>query len=230
MTIKNIIREVPPENTDLSYFFDDDGLTEAGGDYCYNLFIPATRRAGGFNTEEYDRIERLASDIFDDFEQVRNGGHWGGFKTYKEVMQYWGIPYSPTKCHALKEWAESNSNSPEHIAEFLTIKTGKQWAVDDVCGYCQGDYCDVVYCVEHHSNPRIYGEVWLGCAKEFFVIDLDDDGNECDSCGGYIVADCEAKDDADYKRLVCDWACINEDETQLEMFDCYVHTAHYRTA
>ena len=32
--IKNIIREVPPEACELSFYFDDDGLTEAGGDFC----------------------------------------------------------------------------------------------------------------------------------------------------------------------------------------------------
>ena len=57
---KYIIREVPPEQTDFSYYFDDDGLTEAGGDYCYNLFIVAqSRRSSGFNEEEYQNIYKM---------------------------------------------------------------------------------------------------------------------------------------------------------------------------
>ena len=36
---KYIIREVDPESCDFSYYFDDDGLSEAGGDFCYTLFI-----------------------------------------------------------------------------------------------------------------------------------------------------------------------------------------------
>lgn len=46
---------------------------------------------------------------------------------------------------------------------------------------------------------------------------------EIDSCYGYIVADCEARDDEDYKKLVCEWACIDKAETRLEMIDGY-HT------
>ena len=42
--IKHIIREVPPEQAYLSFYFEDDGLTSAGGDYCYNLFIVAQSR------------------------------------------------------------------------------------------------------------------------------------------------------------------------------------------
>lgn len=49
MPNKHILREVPPEQT---YFdsFDNDCLTERGGDYCYNLFIvPQYRHSSGFN-------------------------------------------------------------------------------------------------------------------------------------------------------------------------------------
>ena len=91
----------------------------------------------------------------------------------------------------------------------------------------------MVYCPEHYKQGvKAYGEVWLGCAKEFGVIDLDENGEETDSCWGYIVADCEARDDADYKRLVCEWAGIKPEETTLEMIDGYsVQTVcKYRTA
>jgi len=89
-----------------------------------------------------------------------------------------------------------------------------------VRGYCQGDYIEVVYCKEHHKDGvRQYGEIWLGVAKEFDTIDLDENGEEIDTCGGYIVADCQVRTDEDYKRLVCDWACIPYEETRLEMID-----------
>lgn len=59
----------------------------------------------------------------------------------------------------------------------------------------------------------------MGCGKEFCVIDVDEDGNETDKCYGYIIADCQAWKDEDYKRLVCEWAGIDEEETRLEMID-----------
>ena len=78
----------------------------------------------------------------------------------------------------------------------------------------------------------MYGDVFFGCAKEFVVIDLDKNGEEADSVGGYIVADCQANADEDYKRIVCEWAEIDENETVLEMIDGQrtVTQYTYRTA
>ena len=57
-------------------------------------------------------------------------------------------------------------------------------------------------------------------------------GEEIDSCYGYIVADCEAFRDEEYKKLVSDWAGIKPEECTLEMIDgCSTHTTYnYRTA
>lgn len=231
---KHIIREVAPEACDFSFYFDDDGLTSAGGDYCYNLFIVSNDgwgRISGFNIEEYKNVQRQAENIIDEFESV---GGWNNYSSYKEVMQDFCIPYNPHKCHLLKEWAkEADSSEPESIAEFLTITTGKKWDVSSARGYCQGDYVDIVYCPEFYkSGVESYGEVYLGAAKEFCVIDLDENGEEADSCYGYIVADCQAWHDEDYKKIVCEWAGIDAEETQLEMIDgCnYSRSYSYRIA
>ena len=231
--MKNIIREVAPEWAELRDFFDDDGLTEKGGEYCYNLFIVSRDRWGGmsgFNLDEYERVSKQAEEVLDGFSDADNGvTHWDGARiTYKDTMQDAGIAYNPRKCHALREWAKTaDYDKPESIAAFLTVTTGKRWGVTGVHGYSQGDYVDVVYCVDHYDDPRVYGEIWLGCAKEFCVIDLDENGEEADSVGGYIVADCQAWDDQEYKRLVCQWADIRPEETRLEMIDgSTVHTVY----
>lgn len=239
MNTKHIIREVPAEDRDFSLFFDDDGLTEAGGDYCYNLFIVSSDRCGrinGFNIKEYKNVQSRADEIINAFENVigrhSDYAYWT-YASYKEAMESFGIPYNSRKCHALKEWAkDANTDSTDDIAAFLTITTGKTWETTAVCGYCQGDYVELVYCPEHYENVEIYGEIWLGCGKEFYTIDLNDDGSEGLTCGGYIIADRQARTDADYKRLVCDFAGIDESRTTLEMIDdCYT-TKHYtyRTA
>lgn len=222
--VNYIIREVQPEHTDFSYYFDNDGLTAAGGDYCYNLFIVAqSRNSGGFNEKLYQEIQSQAESIVDGFHDVSdkwtNG--YNSFATYKEAMEYNSIPYTSRKCHLLKEWAQAaDTREPETIADFLTITTGKIWTVDSARGYSQGDYVKMVYCEEHYKDGvKHYGEIWLGAGKEFYVIDLDENGEEADTCGGYIVADSQAWDDEDYKRLVCEWTCIPEDETRLEMID-----------
>ena len=248
--IKHIIREVQPEWCDFESYFDFDGLTEAGGDWNYNLFIVCNEgwgRISGFNIETYKEVQRKASYLIQDFEYVADGiyNNDGKRVTYKEIMQDYGIAYNSRKCHALKTWAQdADYNEPWDIAEYLTITTGKKWAVQSVCGYCQGDYCELVFCTEHYKNGvQNYGEIWLGCGKEFCVIDVenyeqpeDEDDEptyrETDSVYGFIVADCEARDDEDYKRLVCDWACIDEAEAVLEMIDdcSYSRSYSYRRA
>lgn len=222
--IKNIIREVAPEACDFSFYFDNDGITAAAGDYCYNLFIISNEgwgRISGFNIDEYGEIQCRIDHILDGFQDVEEKNPYG-YATYKEVMRDWYIDYTPRKCHALKEWAKNaDSSDMETVADYLTITTGKKWKTLGVTGYCQGDYVDVLYCEGFHTEEtaKIYGEIWLGCGKEFCVIDVDEDGNETDECYGYIIADCQAWKDEDYKKLVCEWAGINEVETRLEMID-----------
>lgn len=236
--IKNIIREVPGEQADLSYYFDGDCFSESAGDYGYTLFIVYRDRHGmsGLNIEEYNRIIERAEGISNGFYDVEHKeSAWTSYETYKDVMRDWGIDYTSHKCHLLKEWYKGNGevDDAESIAEFLTITTGKTWDTSSAYGYCQGDYVQIVYCKQYYpENVEKYGEIWLGAAKEFCVIDLDENGEETDSCYGYIVADCEARGDDDYKRLVCEWAGIKPEETRLEMIDGY-HTYtkyEYRTA
>ena len=233
MEEKYIVREVPPEQAEFSWYFDDDGLTEAGGDFCYNLFIISRERYGryyGFNIETYKDIVSRIEDLADSFSYVP--GEY--FKSYKAAMEDARIRYSPQRCKALKDLLLdlNDASDPETVAEYLTITTGKQWDVASATGYRQGDYCEIVYCKQYHKEPIAYGEVWLGAAKEFCVIDLDEDGNELESVYGYIVADCQAWRDEDYKRLVCEWAGIPEEETRLEMVDGYTvsKSYSYRTA
>jgi len=221
---KHIIREVPPESCDASYYFDNDGLTEAGGDYCNNLFIVAdSRRSSGFNMEEYNRIQKQADEIIDGFHDVSdkwtNG--YNSYDTYKECMEYNDIVYTSRKCHLLKEWVNNaDTGKTEDIAEFLTIKTGKKWKTDSAYGYSQGDYVEMVYCPEHYKDGvKAYGEIWLGAYKEFCVVDLDEKGEEIDTVYGFCVADCQVKDDVDYKEIICRWYGMKEDETKLEMIE-----------
>lgn len=223
--MKNIIREIPACESDFSYYFDGDCFTSAGGEYGYNLFIVNKEgygRINGFNIEEYKRIVKQADSILDGFSDVEDGitNYDGKAYSYKDIMQENDIPYNSMRCHKLKEWAEhADLSDTESIASLLTIITGKEWKVKGVSGYSQGDYVEVVYCTEFYSDVVKFGEIWMGCGKEFCVIDLDDSGNEIDSCYGYIVADCEAWKDEDYKRLVCEWACIDPTETALEMIE-----------
>lgn len=234
--IKNIFREVAPEATDFSFYFDDDGIKEAGGDYCYNLFIVCREgwgRLSGFQIDEYREIVKRLDWIEEEFTAHQDGT--GAYKSYKEIMEDYGLHYTPNACHALKELifgSNFDSSDPETVAAFLTIKTRRPWDVVSARGYSQGDYCQVVYCKDFHKEPEAYGEIWLGAGREFEYIALDDDGNEVDTCYGFIVADCQAWRDEEYKRLLCEWEGCKPEETALEMIDgSHTYTKYeYRTA
>lgn len=231
--IKNIIREVSPEAMDAQYYFDDSYINGDCGEECMIYIVYSDwGRISGFNTEKYQNWINVAENIADGFSEI--GGRYATYSSYKECMTDYGLPYSPKKCHDLKEWCKADSYNYDSMAAFLTIATGKEWSVKEVRGYCQGDFVAVIYCKDYHTekSARIYGEVYLGCCKEFCVIDLDENGEEEDAVYGYIVADCEAWNDEDYKKIVCDWACIDPEETQLEMISGYhtITTCDYRIA
>jgi predicted metalloendopeptidase len=182
---KIIAKEVNPAHVDFSYYFDDDGLKSVGGKNCAVYIVPADRRRhSGFNMDEYGEIEEKAEAIIDGFRDVSDkwANGYDSYANYKEVLEYNNVPYSPRKCHLLKKWAErANPYNTNDIAEFLTITTGEEWTVKAFIGYSQGDYCEVVYCINHYTPEHIteIGKFWLGCGTEFCI----------DGCYGYYVPD-----------------------------------------
>lgn len=227
---KTIIREVPEEECEFSRFFEDDGLTSAAGDFCYNLFIVAqSRRDNGFNEETYNKIVAEIESLEYDYDDFVNNKKCTDFASIGDVLKANGLLDNAHNGIAIKKWTEllnhdysgRYGDDEQKSADYLTLKTGKEWRVAASYGYSQGDYVRIVYCAEHYEDisAEMYGEVWLGAAKEFYTVDIDENGEETDTCGGYIVADCQVKTDADYKRIVCEWACIKEEETILEMIE-----------
>jgi len=173
---KIIAKEVNPVHVNFSYYFEDDGLKSAGGENCAVYIVPADRRRNfGFNMDEYREIEQTADSLIEAFKNKY-------YPTYKEAMLSHNIEYTSRKCHLLKEWAKyADPYDPGFIAEFLTIITGEEWAVKSFTGYSQGDYCEVVYCVNRYTPEHIneIGKFWLGCGTEFCI----------DDCFGYYVPD-----------------------------------------
>ena len=111
-------------------------------------------------------------------------------------------------------------------ADFLTITTGEIWRTMTVCGYCQGDWCDIVYKTTDADSDqfaRISGELYLGRGKEFAL--LDDDG--FGGCSGYFVADCQIRNDEDYKKVLCDMAGCSIEETAVRLISDIRTETHY---
>lgn len=250
--INYIIREIEPEATDFTSYFDDDGLTEKSGDYCNNLFIVAqSRNSSGFNTEAYEAVKSEIENLLEMYLDIVNKSNYAQYSSVGAMLLDYGLInniHNTKKIKAYTEFFASCCEKPvspyrnyydnfsahetESVAEYLTLKTGKKWGTDCAYGYCQGDYVEMVYCPKHYtSGVKHYGEIWLGAGKEFSITFLDETGEEDYTVYGYIVADCQARNDEDYKRLVCEWEDIPEDETELQMVDWHtVSTKHrYRT-
>jgi len=230
--MKHLIREIEPECAELGFYFDGDTFTSRAGDFCYTLFIIQNEgygRLSGLNIDEYKEVTQRAGRILDGFNYVDNGGrnYDGSMATYKQAMEDENIRFNPTTCARLRKWSENaNEDKPEDIAAFLTIITGHKWDVSSARGYCQGDYADIVYCTDFYTGQEIdeAGDIWMGCAKEFSITDYENDNDtEGFTVYGYIVADCQARTDEDYKRIVCDYAGISPEDTTLEMI-CGSHT------
>lgn len=227
--MKTIIREVPPEQTNAEWYFDGDCFNENSGDYNNTIFILSLEHRSLYpcclNQEEYKRLQREMDNVF--YAVSNEIGY--GYKNVKEIMHDYKLPYNPKNAHELKILSEEYKHEAEIVARYLTIKTGKKWDVGSSCGYSQGDYVEVIYCTENYTDKdvAIFGDMANGCFKEFCVIDLDDDGNEIDSCYGYYVADSETWDPTEIKKIVCKWSGADFDTTELHMCgSCHTVTTY----
>jgi hypothetical protein len=205
---KIIAREVEPGAIDFSSYFDDDGLKNIGGENCA-IYIPGGRQHYGFNNDEYEEIQEKANRIIEGFKYVGENEYYA---CYKEVMEDCAIPYTSLKCHLLRDWTENRYTSDtDRMADFLTIITGEKWNCRDFCGYSQGDYCEVLYCMAHHSEDGIteIGKFWLGCGTEFII----------DGCGGYFVTDSVRwKEGKPLRDLLADYAGCKPDELEIYLY------------
>ena len=214
-TVKNIIREVPAEAADFSSYFY--------GDCFENLYIISRDhgRIYGFRSDEYKNIKQQAENIAEAFEDMATIN----YTDYKAEAEYYGVKADMRTYCKLKKWYIAGARTDvSGIAEYLNITTGHAWSVLAARGYCQGDYAEVLYCEEQYDkkDAEAAGEIYLGCATEFCVIDLDENGNETDTCYGFIVADCQVnyrERDKEYKQIVCEWDGLDPEKTRIEFID-----------
>ena len=222
---KYVFEEI--NNPDFFFFFYCD--------YMDNIYIMA-KGCKGVNGDEYREICEKAEELIGNFNDVEDGLEWqeGIPLTYEMAFADCGFENdidNPEKLDQLIKWYmnDPNTDSPDDIAEFLTITTGESWEALTVCGYCQGDWCNVVYKTEEltEENAHRFGELFLGCGKEFCL--LDDDG--FGGCSGYYVADSETRCDEDYKKVLCDMEGCSPEETEVRIISGYhtVTSCEYKT-
>ena len=234
--IEYIIKEV--YQPDFSFYFNCDCFSSAAGNYNYNVFCITNDRRGysnnyysGINEKEFKYITDDLDAVIDEVDNLING-YSTGYKNIKEIMSDYDMEYNPHSAHKLKKILDLDY--VESVCLFLSLKTGKSWKKQSVCGYCQGDYVEVVYCDEYYNekSARIIGELYLGCGKEFSITFLDETGKETDTVYGYFVADCEYITDEELKAAVCGLEGIEPEKAQLEIIESVstIYSPSYRIA
>ena len=227
---KIIAREVAPENTDFSFYFDGDSFCSSAGDRCYAVYIPGDRRNRGFNGEEYGEIQRDIDSILEYYNEGENTMKQAVEDTlYEDEAK--SITRNTKKLHALKEWAkDADSGKTETVAEYLTIITGKQWETKSFRGYSQGDYCEAVYCKDVYSEESIteIGKMWLGCGSEFGIGEVDKNGDE-DLCWGFFVIDhIRWQEGEELRGALAEMYGCDPGEMQVYLYDGETRTAKYK--
>lgn len=222
-----IIKRVPAYRADFSWEFEGDIFNANSGDYCNTMFIIDKQyRNGiwenhGFNSDEYDIVTQKVEDLLEYAEEIRDNIEGRKYQDYKQLMQSYGI--ENVRSLGFSVWAQSahadDFGDFASVAQYLTFQTGKQWDYMNVYGCVQGAIVCVVYCTENYDEKVALreGEIWLGCAEEFRVVELDDDGREIDA--GYtefvsMSEDCW--DDDKCKQLICGWIGIDIDDARFE--------------
>ena len=215
---KNIIREV--SNPDFEFYFDGDMFSSAAGDFGYALFIVSRCHTNYYysylNKEDYKSISAECNDVLNEvYDKI--AGYNDYFKSIKEIMEYYNLPYCPKNAKLLKDLANGEDfDSPETLSVYLSIKTGKKWKTYDSRGCCQGDYATIIYCPDFYKTEYldVISDMFWGMGKEFCILF---DGDENNAVYGYYIADCEYMDNNDIKTYFCKMEGFNEDETVLEV-------------
>ncbi len=211
---KIIAKELPPEEIDFSFYFEND--TFLGKDSA--IYIPQSRYIRGLNTEAYDEIVSQAESIIEGFHDI--GKHY--FETFKDVMEYNSVSFTKETYSLLRKWAKNaDTNNNHDIARYLSIVTGKSWNVRTFRGYVQGSYCQVVYCTDCHSEEFINeaGNFWLCCGTEFCI----------DGVSGYYVLDTiRWEENEKLVNLLAEYACCKPADLNVYLYKGSHTVADYR--
>ncbi len=206
--------QVAPDETDFSYYFDDEAFT---GDYSI-VIDGCDRWSTKYNKDflsdfvnawdEYGRTDSMIISL----EYISTGANFKNIKNLK------------TKdINDLKKLYEDSDGREdlETAAAFYSIVTGKEWKLKSFRGYVQGAYCEVLYRPDQYDEDSIneIGNIWLGCAREFIIDDV----------GGYYVIDDISWQGGDALReRLADISGYNKDSLEIYMFDHWSREAVYK--
>lgn len=247
-------------NYEWDFLTDDDGIRSAGGINC-EVFVIGDRGDCYFNKTDYEIIHNEMEALMEEFDNLtdlKDRGYsradinaYSYYQSYKEIVndilkdkRY--RKYSPLLVKKLKEFAENyDYRELDQVAEFLTITTGMEWRCETYRGYCQGDYCYLIYCAEKQSKEYmdLIGNGAVGCVTEFSISenpieiadrDIEDiiEDAQADCCYGFYLTDDDVWNEDIMKSKLAEMAdCAIDEIAVITIENTYTTTHHdYKVA
>lgn len=195
-------KEVAPQYAE-SMFWADYCETDGGTSYD-GLTILRLESRGVYSfdwtrvkhTELYDRVLDNAEYAYEAVWcfKMRDKESWY-LSHYKNITEYLNDVLKPSRrlstkdVHFLKEFfwnlddedISDFEDRHDEIAKVMTILSGREYDVRDLCGYCQGDVVHCIYPVDEWSKEgldTLETEYWNG-GHEFHITAEDDEVGYC---------------------------------------------------
>lgn len=218
---KIIYRQIEPDCICIDYLYDDDGIKEISGKNN-TLYIVTSDGYKPVNSREYETLYSTAENIANDFTDFANGYNTY-FESFKDILNYYGVKYSPRIVYKLKTWSEQYTGSLDDIADYLSITTGENWRTYTARGYCQGDFATGIYCENHYTvdSLELYVGAAAGIVTEFCRIE---DGEQI---YGYFIPDHVTWNNDELRRYIADNYGDDINNISIELFNGYTQVAKY---
>lgn len=232
--MKYIVKQINPEYQKSPFytFREIEGLE--------NIFIFGNRDFCGVNVNEYDefinQIESVLSAIDDGFGET----YWQ-YESFEECLKnelYGSIEMNEK---IIENWEKLLNNdfdidSYADICNALGLYTGKEWDYTIIKGCCQGDWQNVIYCVDDWSNEDIkrieieyfnLGSKWLICENPIEDEELTSEDFDIDNIEHDFSMYCYSWNDNGIKEEIADCIGCNVEDVVLFKFNGYTRIANY---
>ena len=181
-----------PEFQEDDLFFNYKGELRLNDDYYVdNVIIDGNRDYRSLTTEAYEKVKRISSELWYDWEYYRSCG----FGSRKEMIEYYfsredGKKYSGREIgvwiNLLNNWEEDEY----HITTALYLITRKKWREISLRGYCQSEWQEG-YASEELSDASVeHIELcYFNKGMEFLVYESKEDFDNDGDCYSMYVSD-----------------------------------------
>ena len=231
-------KQIDPEYQTAPLSWDINNMKDTWLD---GLIFDGNRNYCSHVTDEYHLIEENASDAFDAIDDINSGDEDNfdtapEFGTKREVIEYY---FSREKAYTddeIKKFCDAvilyddPAFEEKAMCLMLELLTGKEYAVCEINGSCQGDWQNMYYPVTEWTKEELdtveceyfnEGSEWVLADEEY---DYEPSIEVISGCNYYL----HGWNDEMNKKELAEEAGIQEDNLTMLVFDGYIKTPKYR--